>query len=138
MDRAGTNGGDGKTVLGLVDGVHVRRTDKTNKMYYMYFDVDDSYASVGDEEIDITVVAKRMDAARAGGCNLCYESAKGYRLTDQWWTIPAEPGWHRHTFRVKDANFANNWGWNFRIDTVSSPDDIWVKEVIVGRVRPRK
>ena len=131
-------GGDGKTVLGLVDGVHVRRTDKANKMYYMYFDVDDSYASLGDQQIEITVVAKRVDAAKASGCNLCYESAKGYRLSDQWWTIPAEPGWHRFTFRVKDANFANNWSWNFRIDTVSSPDDIWVKEVIVRRVGPRK
>ena len=88
-------GGDSKTVLGQVDGIHVRRTD-------------------------------------------CYESARGYRLTDQWWTIPADPGWHRYIFHVKDANFANNWGWNFRIDTVSSPDDIWVKEVIVGRVRPSK
>jgi len=47
----------------------------------------------------------------------------------------------RDTYKVAkkvDPNFANNWGWNFRIDTVSSPDDIWVKEVIVGRVRPRK
>ncbi len=131
-------GGDGKTVLGLVDGIHVRRTDKANKMYYMYFDVDDSYVSVGDGEIEITVVAKRVDPSKAGGCNLCYESAKGYRLTDQWWTVPAEPGWHRHTFRVNDANFANNWGWNFRIDTVSSPDDVWVKEVMVRRVRPSK
>ena len=133
-----SEGGDSKTVLGLVDGDHARRTDKANKMYYMYFDVDDSYASVGDNEIEITVVARRVDASKAGGCNLCYESAKGYRLTDQWWTIPAEPGWHRYRFRIKDANFANNWGWNFRIDTVSSPDDIWVKEVIVSRERPRK
>ena len=60
------------------------------------------------------------------------------RLTDEWWTAPAEPGWHKHTFRLKDANFANNWGWNFRIDVVSSPGDIWVKEVTVRRLGPKK
>ncbi len=130
--------GDGKTVVGQVDGLHVRRTDKANKMNYVYFDVDDSYASVGDAEMDITIVARRVDAAKGGGCNLLYESAKGYRQTDEWWTLPAEPGWHSHTFRVKDANFANNWGWNFRIDVVSSPGDIWVKEAIVRRLGPKK
>ena len=130
--------GDGITVLGLVDGVHARRTDKANKRYYVYFDVEDSYASVGDLELEITVVARRVDPAKGGGCNLMYESAKGYRRTDEWWTVPAEPGWHQHTFRLKDANFANNWGWNFRIGTVSSPSDIWVKEVVVRRIGPKK
>lgn len=45
--------------------------------------------------------------------------------------LPAEPGWHRFAFRIDDANFANNWGYNSSINTVSSPHDIWVKEVIV-------
>ena len=130
--------GDGKTVVGLVDGVHARRTDRANKMLYVYFDVDDSYASVGDSEIEITIVGRRVDPAKGGGCNLTYESTKGYRHTDSWWTAPAGPGWHRHTFRLKDANFANNWGWNFRIDVVSSPADIWVKEVVVRRIGPKK
>jgi len=130
--------GDGKTVAGLVDGIHARRTDKANKRYYIYFDVDDSYASVGDHEVEITVVARRVDPAKRGGCNLLYESTKGYRRTDEWWTVPAKPVWHQHTFRLKDANFANNWGWNFRISTVSSPDDIWVKEVVVRRIGPKK
>ena len=129
---------DGKTVVGLVEGVHARRTDKANKMPYIYFDVDDSYASVGDAEIEVTLVGRRVDPAKGGGCNLLYESANGYRQSDDWWTVPAEPGWHRHTFRFKDANFANNWGWNFRIQTVSSPDDIWVREIAVKRVGPKK
>ena len=129
---------DGKTVLGLVDGVHARRTDKANKMLYVYFDVDDSYASVGDSEIEITIVGRRVDPAKGGGCNLTYESTKGYRQTEAWWTAPTEPGWHRHTFRLKDANFANNWGWNFRVSVVSSPADVWVKEAVVRRIGPKQ
>jgi len=130
--------GDGKTVVGLVEGAHVRRTDRANKMYYVYFDVDDSYASVGDRELEITVVARRTDAAREAGCNIVYESATGYRNLGEWFGIPAGEGWHRHTFRLKDANFANNWGWNFRLEAVASPSDFWVKEVIVKRVGERK
>jgi len=129
---------DGKTVVGLVDGAHVRRTDMAGKSLYVYFDVDDSYVSVGDNEVEITVVARRVDPAKAGGCNLTYESAKGYRQTGEWWTVPARPGWHEHTFRVKDANFANNWGWNFRIAVVGSPGDIWVRKVTVKRVGPKQ
>jgi hypothetical protein len=135
---AQNDGGDGKTVVALVDGEYARRTDRANKCYYLYFDVDDSYGSVGDSQIEITVVAKRSDPATGGGCTLCYESARGYRQVGEWWTIPAEPGWHEHTFKVADANFANNWGWNFRIDVVSSPADIWVKEVTVKRIGPKK
>lgn len=121
-----------------MDGIHARRTDKANKMNYIYFDVDDCYASVGDAELDITLVARRVDAAAGGGCNLLYESATGYGRSADWWTIPPESGWHRHTFRLKDANFANNWGWNFRIDAVSSPGDIWLKKAAVRRLGPKK
>ena len=130
--------GDGKTVVGLVDGAHVRRTDIAGKCFYMYFDVDDSYVSLGDNEIEITIASRRVDRAKAGGCNLTYESVKGYRQIGQWWTVPSKLGWHEHTFRVKDANFANNWGWNFRIDVVSSPGDIWVRKVTVKRIGARK
>ncbi|HUT35580.1 MAG TPA: endo-1,4-beta-xylanase [Planctomycetota bacterium] len=126
--------GDGRTVLGLVDGEHARRTDIANKCPYVYFDVDDTYASVGDAELEITLVARRVDPTKAGGCKLCYESTKGYRATAEWWTVPAGPGWQQHTFRVRDANFANNWGWNFRTDSVGAPGDIWVKEVVVKRI----
>jgi hypothetical protein len=130
--------GDGQTVVAQVDGGPARRTDVANKRHYMYFDVDDSYASVGDGELDITVVARRVHADKAGGCKLCYESIKGYRPTREWWTVPAEEGWHEHTFQIRDANFANNWGWNFRIEAVSSPDDIWVRQVIVKRIGPKR
>lgn len=130
--------GDGKAVVGLLDGTNVRRTDMAAKCLYVYFDVDDSYVSVGDGEVDITVVARRVDPAKAGGCNLTYESVKGYREVGEWWTVPAEEAWHEHTFRIRDANFANNWGWNFRIRMVGSPGDIWVKQVVVRRIGPRK
>ncbi|MBN1419439.1 MAG: glycosyl hydrolase [Planctomycetes bacterium] len=131
-------GGDGKTEVGLVDGTHVRRTLKDKGSEYMYFDVDDSYASVGDSAIEITVTARAVDPARGASLNLTYESAKGYRETDDTWKVPVRPGWHAHTFTLRDANFGNNWGWNFRIRMCGSPGDIWVKEVVVKRKGAKK
>ncbi|MBC8869809.1 MAG: cellulase family glycosylhydrolase [Planctomycetes bacterium] len=132
------DGGDSKPLVGQIEGATARRSDRANKHYYLAFDVADTYASVGDNQLEITVVARRVDPAKAGGCNLFYESTQRYRLGDQWWTIPAEPGWHRFTFRINDANFANNWGYNFSINTLSSPDDVWIKEVLVKRAGPKQ
>ncbi|MGC9004196.1 MAG: endo-1,4-beta-xylanase [bacterium] len=127
---------NGKNII-QVDGDYARRTDRANKVYYIDFDVDDSFASLGDSELEITVIARRLDANQPAGtgCNLRYESKDGYRYVNDWWTIPPEPGWHQHTFKIKDANFANCWGWNFDISVDASPGDICVKEVIVRKVK---
>jgi len=130
--------GEDLTAEGTVDGEAARRTDIAGRAYYLHLDVDDSYASIGDAAVEVTVTARRADPARNGGCNLTYESSRGYRQTDEWWTVPDGPGWQAHTFRLADAYFANNWGWNFRVSVVSSPGDLWVKEVVVRRAGPRK
>ena len=50
----------------------------------------------------------------------------------------AKKGWQTYAFKLTDANFANNWGWNFRIRMCGSPGDIWVKEVSVKRNGAKK
>lgn len=120
-----------------VDGSYCRRTDREKKAFYLEFDVDDTFISVGDRELEITIVARRADVNQPDGtgCNIDYESLDGYKTVNDWWNIPAEPGWHQHTFHIKDANFANCWGWNFRISVVASPGDICIKEVIIRKPR---
>lgn len=130
--------GDGDTVVGLVDGIHVRRTDKARGMNYIYFDVDDSYAAVGDSNIEIKIIARTADPSKRCELDICYESRTGYRNTEKRWIVPTEPGWHEHTFSISDANFGNTWGWNFRIDVGRSQTDVWVKEVIVRRLGSKK
>jgi len=125
---------DGKNIV-LLDDTYARRTDREKQAFYLEFDVDDSFASLGDKELEITVVARRLDASQpeGTGCNIVYESIDGYKTINDWWSIPAEPGWHQHTFHIKDANFANCWGWNFSLSVVSSPGDICVKEVKISK-----
>jgi hypothetical protein len=129
--------GDGATTAGLVDGDAYRSTNKSKRSPYMYFDVDNTFAAFGDNDLDITVVA-RCSPGNRGRLRLCYESLTGYHETPGAWTIPGDDQWYEHTFHVTDANFADTWGWNFRIDVAGSPADVWVKEVKVNRNAPKK
>ena len=65
--------------------------------------------------------------------NFCYESAKGYTGASGWWTIPLDDQWHENTWKVRDASFVGQWGWNFRFDAVSSPNEFLIKEVRVSK-----
>ena len=74
-------------------------------------------------------------ADKKAGMTLCYESAKGYKTVgDGWWTIPEDQQWQEHSWKISDANFVGQWGWNFRFDAVSSPNEFLVKEGRVSKV----
>ena len=47
--------------------------------------------------------------------------------------IPQDDQWHEHTWKVTDANFVNEWGWNFRFDAVGSPNEFLIKSVRVTK-----
>jgi hypothetical protein len=126
--------GDGRTETALVDGLYARRPLRNKGADYMYFDVDGSYAGVGDADLVITLVVRPVDPAQGAGFSLTYESTKGYRETADAWKATADPGWQTATFHLKDANFANNWGWNFRVRLSGWPGNVWVKEVTVKRI----
>lgn len=113
-----------------------RRTDFSTggEGHYLYFRTDPTFVGFGQNKLEITVVAKRSSPDKAAGMNLTYESLKGYRAADGWFTIPAGNEWTEHTWKVDDANFVGAWGWNFRTDSVSSPSEIHVKEVRVKRI----
>jgi polysaccharide biosynthesis protein PslG len=118
-----------------------RRTDFANPAlhnegHYVYFRVDPLFVPFGTKELEITIVAKRVAPDKSAGMNLCYESAKGYRSAPGWWTIPAGDQWHENTWKVTDASFVGQWGWNLRFDAVSSPNEFLVKEVRVAKPGP--
>ena len=134
---AGENG-DHNTVVELVDGVYARRTDKANRNNYMNFDVSDSYASLGDKDLEITIVARRSNPAKPAGFTLCYESLTGYHESKQPAVLGAQSEWQEFVFPLTDANFANSWGWNFRLDVSGSASDVQVREVRVKRLSPKR
>jgi polysaccharide biosynthesis protein PslG len=105
-----------------------------NEGRYVYFRVDPQFVPFGTKELEITIVAKRLAPDKEAGMNLTYESAKGYKGANGWWTIPKDDKWHENTWKISDANFVGQWGWNFRFDANGSPNEFLIKEARVKRV----
>ena len=124
---------DGKTVPGLVDGEEHRRTDIRRKVFYVYLDVDNSFMAFGDKEAEIKVVCRGATQAGAIRVRLMYESASGYRYLPGW-TVPVGNRWFEHTWRVEDASFCDQWGWNLRLNAYRSKEDLCVRQVTVTKL----
>jgi len=90
----------------------------------------------GTRELEITVVARRVSPDKESGMGIQYESTKGYIGAEGYWTIPTENRWHEHTWRLRDANFIGQWGWNFRLDAAGASNEFLIKEVRVSKVFP--
>ncbi len=121
-----------------------RRTDFANPAlhgegHYLYFRVDPQFVPYGTQKLEITILAKRVAPDRAAGMGLMYEATKGYTGAQGYWTIPAGDQWHENTWKVSDASFVGQWGYNFRFDASGSPNEFLVKEVRVSKaVQPAK
>jgi hypothetical protein len=109
-----------------------------NEGRYVYFRVDPQFVPFGTKELEVTIVAKRLASDKEAGMNLTYESAKGYTGANSWWTIPKDDKWHEYTWKVGDANFVSQWGWNFRFDAIGSANEFLIKEVRVRKPDPKK
>jgi hypothetical protein len=125
----------GRVIPGQVDGEWAVRTPvrTASEFRSVVFDVDDACVGYGDRNVRITITARRVDPAVNTGMNLIYESTTGYVNYAQWWTIPAEPGWHQKTYTLSNADFVNKWGWNFACQNETS-GEFWIREVRVTKV----
>jgi polysaccharide biosynthesis protein PslG len=88
--------------------------------------------------LEITAVVRRAAPDQNAGLNLEYESVKGFVGAPAWFTIPTDDQWHEAAWRVTDANFVGAWGYNFRLNAISSPNEFYIKEVRVKRLVPRQ
>jgi hypothetical protein len=81
------------------------------------FAVDPAFLSVVAEPIEITVEVKRSPTSRNPGFKLVYEAAtpSGFKSPGDWFHVPAGPDWARHTWRLSDARFVNQWGYGFAL-----------------------
>ncbi|MCI0735335.1 MAG: endo-1,4-beta-xylanase [Beijerinckiaceae bacterium] len=117
-----------------VDGVPSRRIDFTRPAgRYVLFRADPQFAPFGTTSLEITAVVRRVAPDLVAGLNLEYESLKGYVGAPPWFTIPADEQWHELTWKVSAANFAGAWGYNFRLNAFSSPNELYVREVRVKK-----
>jgi polysaccharide biosynthesis protein PslG len=125
-----------KTAPAEVDGVPARQmvfSGPGGKGRYALFRADPQFAPFGTSGLEITAVVRRVDPDKVAGLNLDYESIQGYVGAPPWYTIPADDQWHEITWKVTAANFVGAWGYNFRLNALSSPNELYIKEVRVRK-----
>ena len=98
--------------------------------HYVYFLVNPQLVPFGAKDIKITTTVRRLSRDRPAGFSINYESQKGY-VNTSYSGIPEDEGWHEISWKLTDASFVGQWGWNFRINAISSPNDFMIKEVRV-------
>jgi polysaccharide biosynthesis protein PslG len=102
--------------------------------HYVYFWVDPQFATFGGKTFEITAVVRRIAPDKVAGMSIDYESSRGYVGSD-YHNIPEDDSWHEISWTVQDANFVGAWGWNFRLNAISSPNEFLVKEIRVRRAQ---
>ncbi|MGH2406161.1 MAG: hypothetical protein ACRDGN_17135, partial [bacterium] len=118
-----------------IEGVEAVRTSVSRNVFYVYFDVDDTFMffAEGRAPIEIVVEARGARAARQLGFNVLYDSTTGYRFSPWVWIEPGE-GWTTQTIRLTDASFSNTWGWDFALNAAGNrADDLTVRAVTVRK-----
>lgn len=111
-----------------------RRTDFTlTEGRYVHFRVDPRFVPFTTRDLEITAIVRRSAPDKPAGTNLEYESTGGYVQTSHYQTIPADSDWHELTWKVSDADFVGQWGWNFRLNALGSPGEFDIKEIRVKK-----
>lgn len=121
------------SVVHLIDQSYRRsEVSKGGEGLYVYFRVDPAFVPFNTKDLDVTVMARRVDN-KPSGFTLTYESLGGYKGAGPYWNIPEGETWSENTWSVHDANFVGGWGWNFRTDASGSGTDFLIKEVRVKK-----
>jgi hypothetical protein len=87
--------------------------------------------------IEITVEVRRKNPAVSAGFNLKYEArtVSGFKSAPGgWYTIPAGTKWVRKTWRLNDARFVWNWGYNFNLDSDGVYNQYDIRSIRVKKI----
>ncbi len=118
-----------------VDGGEAVQTSVARRVFYVYFDIDDTFMYFVEGRIPVEIVIEVWGATASGqvGFNILYDSTSGYRFTPWQW-VDAREGWVTHTIRLSDASMANTWGYDFAINTAGNRGaDLIVRSVVVRK-----
>ena len=107
--------GDGDNTPVTMGGVNCRRNLDPASDYYIYFNVDDSWAFQGNKpRVDITITYYDLGTA---SLELHYDATSNPYKYGGAVALTNTSTWKQHTYQVSDAYFGNrqNYGSDFRI-----------------------
>jgi hypothetical protein len=99
-----------------------------------FFRVHPSFLTSQPRELEITVVARRAAPGKAADIKLTYESTAGYKPAPPAWNLPDDDQWHENTWKVSNANFIAQWGYNVGL-SVGGSGQAQIREIQVRKKR---
>ena len=91
---------------------------------FVYFCVGPQFAKYGMSSLEVTILAKRIAASKPALLGLFYESTSRFcEAKGGQWLIPEDDQWHENIWKLTDASFVGQWGWNFQLNAAASPND---------------
>lgn len=133
LDLHGQSVGDGLRLISKKDGQRHRFPDGSGGMVIgkhhrgrLQLALDPSFANYRTHNVRITVWARALGSSGTadGGMNLWYQPASGgakgrppypYENAHDWFGVPADGAWHKHTWHLRDAMFVNTFGYGFSL-----------------------
>ena len=131
------SGGDKMTIVNDLVESWGNTTVPGKPVTMRMFRVAPSFVGPDSRNLELTLVARRLAADKPSKLKIYfYESAKGYRPPDNpVWDIPAGDQWQEHTWKVSDANFVGQWGYNIALQS-PGPNGCLIKEVRLTKAGP--
>jgi hypothetical protein len=101
------------------------------------FIVDPGFLSYTATPIEITAIVRRNEANDNAGFKLVYESTRGFKTAGGWYTVPDNQAWHTVRWKINDAQFVNNWGYNFALESDGNKfNRYYIQSVSVTKLDP--
>ena len=122
------------TIVNALDHTYASTLNEKGKLpHHISFRVHHTFAADSPRALEITLVAKRIAPDKKAQTRIYfYESVNGYKPTGAPWVIPEGDEWHEQSWKVADANFVGQWGYNFCFE-MQGPNPFLIKEVRVSK-----
>jgi hypothetical protein len=108
--------------------------DRRNDNPWLYFDVDDRFLFCTQGRMPITITVEYLGASAVdqAGFNIYYDAGAQQRFST-WHSLKAGRNeWFTYTFVLPDAWLSNKGGYDFRINTKGSKEEVYISRVEVA------
>lgn len=103
---------------------------------WVHFDIPDGFLFFNIERVPVEISVKvyGVSAPKKTGLNIYYDGIGGMRSTNWQWIDVGFDETFTYTFRIPDSIFADNEGYDFRVNMGGSIENVRVVDVTVRKV----
>jgi len=125
------------SVLGKILITRPNGRDQSKNNPYIYFDVPNDFIffNTDGEKLKITLTVLGSPNENSDGFNLYYDSMSGMKNSPGWtWVEKGRSEKFSYSIILDDAAFASGYGYDFRINTGTSPSPLYLTDVTITKL----